>query len=355
MRHDSTTGMGSIRNASMDACTVRSRRAGSTRARSRLALSAFCLGLVSSDPGRAQEAYPAKPLQLVVTTAAGGALDLVARTIADRLSAALRQPIVIDNQPAGNGSVAAGAFAKANPDGHTLMMVVDSTVTINPHLYRNLPYDPARDFAPVSLITRLPLVLIARPGLEAGNLKELIALAQANPGKLNYASTGVGTQLHIGMELFKLLTKTDIVHVPYRATTSAMADLMGGRIDLVLIGLSSAKAQVESGKLRAYAIAAPQRSPLMPDVPSAEEAGLPGFEVRSWFGMFAPAKTPPAIVERLSREIRQASSDPKFVSALAPQGMQIVASSPAEMAQAIREDAKKWGDVIRETGTTINQ
>jgi tripartite-type tricarboxylate transporter receptor subunit TctC len=311
--------------------------------------------LPSPGPALAQDSYPSKPIQLVVTTAAGGALDLVARTVADRLSAAMHQPIIIENQPAGNGSVAAGQFAKAIPDGHTLMMVVDSTVTINPHLYRNLNYDPFRDFAPVSVVTRLPLVLVSNPAVQAKSLQELIALAKANPGKLTYGSTGVGTQLHIGMEMFKLMTKTDILHVPYRATTAAMADLMGGRIDVVLIGLSSAKAQVEAGKLRAYAIAAPQRSPLMPAVPSADEAGLPGYEVRSWFGMFAPAKTPQAVIERLSREIKTASTDPKFVAALAPQGMQIIASSSDEMAQALRDDFKKWGDVIRETGTTINQ
>jgi tripartite-type tricarboxylate transporter receptor subunit TctC len=316
---------------------------------------ALGLALLSGVAARAQDGYPSKPIQLVVTTAAGGALDLVARAVADRLSAALQQPIVIENQPAGNGSVAAGQFAKATPDGHTLMMVVDSTVTINPHLYRNLNYDAFRDFAPVSVVSRLPLVLIGNPAVQAGNLQELIALAKANSGKLNYASTGVGTQLHIGMEMFKLMTKTDIVHVPYRSTTGAMADLMGGRIDLVLIGLSSAKAQIESGKLRAYAIAAPHRSPLLPDVPSADEAGLPGYEVSSWFGMFAPAKTPPSVIERLSREIKKASTDAKFISALVPQGMQIIASSPDEMAQAMRADSKKWGDVIRQTGTTIEQ
>jgi tripartite-type tricarboxylate transporter receptor subunit TctC len=318
-------------------------------------LSVLGIGLLSAVSVRAQDNYPSKPIQVVVTTAAGGALDLVARTVADRLSPALHQPIIIDNQPAGNGSVAAGQFAKATPDGHTLMMVVDSTVTINPHLYRNLSYDAFRDFAPVSVVTRLPLVLVSNPAVQARDLKELIAVIKANPGKLNYASTGVGTQLHIGMEMFKLLTKTDIVHVPYRATTSAMTDLLGGRIDLALIGLSSAKMQVESGKLRPYAIAAPQRTSLMPDVPTAEEAGLPGFTVRSWFGMFAPARTPPGVIERLSREIKKASTDPKFVEALAPQGMQILASSPEEMAQALREDFKTWGDVIRDTGTTINQ
>jgi tripartite-type tricarboxylate transporter receptor subunit TctC len=303
----------------------------------------------------AQEGSPSKPIQLVVTTAAGGALDLVARTVADRLSASMHQPIIIDNQPAGNGTVAAGQFARATPDGHTLMMVVDSTVTINPHLYRNVSYDPFRDFAPVSVVTKLPLVLVSNPAVQATNLAELIALIRANPGKLNYASTGVGTQLHIGVEMFKLLTRTDIVHVPYRATTSAMADLLGGRIDLALIGLSSAKMEVESGKLRAYAIASVQRSALMPDVPTAAEAGVPGFEVRSWFGMFAPAKTPQGVIERLAREIKTASTDAKFIEALAPQGMQIIASSPAEMAQALREDSQKWGDVIRATGTTINQ
>ena len=318
-------------------------------------LSVLGIGLFSAPSAHAQDNYPWKPIQLVVTTAAGGALDLVARTVADGLSAAMHQPIIIDNQPAGNGSVAAGQFAKAMADGHTLMMVVDSTVTINPHLYRHLNYDPFRDFAPVSIVTRLPLMLVGNPGVPARDLQELIAYAKTNPGKLNYASTGVGTQLHIGMEMFKLLTNTDIVHVPYRATTSAMADLLGGRIDLALLGLSSVKAQVESGKLRAYAIAAPQRASLMPDIVTADEAGLPGFEVRSWFGMLAPAKAPQSVIDRLAREIKKASIDPKFVAALAPQGMQIVASSPEEMAQAMREDSKKWGDVIRQTGTTINQ
>jgi tripartite-type tricarboxylate transporter receptor subunit TctC len=157
------------------------------------------------------------------------------------------------------------------------------------------------------------------------------------------------------MEMFKLMTGTDIVHVPYRATTSAMTDLVGGRIDLALIGLSSAKMQVDSGKLRAYAIAAPRRSSLMPDLPTAAEVGLPGYEVRSWFGMLAPPRTPTSIIDRLSREIRLASTDPKFVAALEPQGMEIIASSPEEMAKAMREDFNKWGKVIRETGTTINQ
>lgn len=307
-----------------------------------------------AQPAAAQSTYPDRTIQLVVTTAAGGALDLVARTVAERLSESLQQPVVIENQPAANGSVAAGQFVKAEPDGYKLMMVVDSTVTINPSLYKNLAYDGFRDFAPVSLVTRLPLVLIGNPSIKAGNLRELIDLAKANPGKLNYASTGVGTQLHIGMELFKLMSGTNIVHVPYRATTGAMTDLLGGTIDLVLIGLSSAKAQVEGGKLKAFAIAASQRSSLLPEVPSADEAGLPGYDVQSWFGLFAPAKTPPQIISKLAQEIKAASKHPKFIAALEPQGMQIVASSPEEMAEAMRVGARKWGDVIRQTGVTIN-
>ena len=301
--------------------------------------------------GQAQESYPSKPIQLVVTTAAGGALDLVARAVAERLSESMRQPVIIENQPAGNGSVAAGQFAKAPPDGHTLMMMVDSTVTINPHLYKNLNYDAFRDFAPVSVVTRLPLVLIGSPTVQAGNLRELIEFAKANPGKLNYASTGVGTQLHIGMELFKLMTETDIVHVPYRATTAAIADVIGGRIELVLVGLSSAKPQIDGGRLRAFGISSPQRSSLLPDVPTMDEAGLPNYYVYSWFGMFAPAKTPQHIVERLAAEIQKAAKDPRFIATLVPQGMQIVASSPQDTLTAMRNDSKRWGERDRHNGS----
>ena len=189
-------------------------------------------------------------------------------------------------------------------------------------------------------------MLVGNPAVQAHNLQELIALAKANPGKLNYASTGVGTQLHIGMEMFKLMTKTDIVHVPYRATTSAIADLLGGRVDLVLIGLSSAKAQVESGKLRAYAIAASQRSLLMPEVPSADEAGLPGYEVRSGSACSHRPRRRRASSNAWRARSRRPSTDPKFVGALTPQGMQIIASSPQEMARRCVRIPRNGADVI---------
>ena len=291
---------------------------------------------------------------MIVTTAAGGAGDLVARALADRLSQTMGQPVIIENQPAGNGAVAAGQVARAAPDGYTLMSVVDSTLTINPHLYRNLPYDPFRDFTPVSIVSTLPLVLVINSAVKANDVAELIALAKANPGKLNYASTGIGTVLHVGMELFKLMTKTEIVHVPYRATTTAMADVMGGRIDMILIGQSSVKPLMEAGKLRVLAIASPRRSELMPEIPTLEEAGVPGYEVRSWFGMLAPAGTPQGIVDRLSGEVKRAAADPRFVTTLAPLGMQIIAGSPADMRTAMKADSSKWGELIVATGITIN-
>ena len=271
----------------------------------------------------AQESYPSKPIRLVVTTAAGGANDLVARTVAERLSEGLGQPVVVENLPAGNGSVAGGQVARAAPDGYTLMIVVDSTLTVNPHLYTNITYDVFRDFTPIAIITRLPVLLVANNGVKANNVSELIALAKAEPGKLNYASTGVGTLLHIGMELFKLMTKTDIVHVPYRATTTSMADLMGGRIDVLLTGVSSAKALAEGGKLKILAIGS-QRSLLLPDVPTIAESGVPGYDVSSWFAMLAPPNMPPSLVDRLTAELKKAANDPRFIATLVPQGMQIV-------------------------------
>jgi tripartite-type tricarboxylate transporter receptor subunit TctC len=291
---------------------------------------------------------------LIVTTAAGGAGDLVARASADRLSQSMGQPVIIENQPAGNGAVAAGQVARAAPDGYTLMSVVDSTLTINPHLYRNLPYDPFRDFTPVGIVSTLPLVLVINSAVKANDVAELIALAKANPGKLNYASTGIGTVLHVGMELFKLMTKTEIVHVPYRATTTAMADVMGGRIDMILIGQSSVKPLMEAGKLRVLAIASRRRSELMPEIPTLEEAGVPGYEVRSWFGMLAPAGTPQGIVDRLSGEVKKAAAEPRFVATLAPLGMQIIAGSSADMRAAMKADSSKWGELIAAAGITIS-
>jgi tripartite-type tricarboxylate transporter receptor subunit TctC len=251
--------------------------------------------------------------------------------------------------------VAAGQVARAAPDGYTLLFLVDSTLTINPHLYRNLPYDAARDFAPISIVTRMPNGIIANMNVQANTIQELIAFAKANPGKLSYASPGIGSAPHIGMELFKLMTGTDILHVPYRATTAVMADILGGRVDLVLFGQVAVRGHVEAGKVKMLALASAQRSPLLPQIPTAEESGLPGYVVNSLYEMVAPANTPQAIVDQLARAIKQAATDPRFIAALAPQGMEIVASTPQEMLETTLADSKKWGEVIAATGTTVNR
>jgi tripartite-type tricarboxylate transporter receptor subunit TctC len=321
-----------------------------------LLLSVLCLALtVHPVPACAQQSYPSKPIRLIVTTAAGGAADAVARAVAERLSESMRQSVIVENRPGANGALAADQVARAAPDGYTLLLLVDSTLTINPHLYRDLPYDAFRDFRPISIVTKMPNGLVTNATVKAYDVRELISLAKASPGKLTYASMGIGSAAHIGMELFKLMTKTDIVHVPYRAATGAMADVIGGRVDMILIGQSAVRGQLETGKLKILGIASPQRSPLLPDVPTMAEAGVPGYEVSSSNVVLAPAKTPPSIIDQLSRELKKAAADPRFISALAPQGMQIISSSPEEALAAMRADSRKWGEVITTTGTTINQ
>jgi tripartite-type tricarboxylate transporter receptor subunit TctC len=288
----------------------------------------------------------------VVTTAAGGADDFVARAVAQRLSATMGQPIIIENEPAGNGSVAAGEVARAPADGFTLMMVVDSTLTINPHLYKTIHYDVFRDFTPISIISRLPTVLLARADLPANNVQELIALAHAHPGKLNYASTGVGTVLHVGMEMFEI-TKTNIVHVPYRSTPGALNDLMAGRIDVMLAGIGNALSH--NDKIKVLAVTSPQRSPLLPNIPTVAESGVPGFDLTSWFALLGPPRLPQPIMDRLTGELKRAAGDPQFRSMFEKVGMQAVVSSPQDMRAAMESDSKKWGDVIKAIGLTINQ
>lgn len=326
------------------------------RRRSLAVLLPFLLGVRLGDLNTqawAEESYPSKVIHLVVTTAAGGADDFVARTVAQRLSATMGRPVIIENEPAGNGSVAAGEVSRAPADGYTLIMVVDSTLTINPHLYKTLGYDVFRDFTPISIISRLPTVLLARADLPANNVQELIALAHTRPGKLNYASTGVGTVLHVGMEMFKIATKTDIVHVPYRSTPGAQNDLMAGRIDVMLAGIGAALSH--NDKLKVLAITSPQRSPLLPNIPTVAESGVPGFNLTSWFAMLGPPHLPQTIMDRLTAELNKAAADPQFRSLFEKVGMQIVVSSPQQMRAEMEADSKKWGEVIKTIGLTISQ
>jgi tripartite-type tricarboxylate transporter receptor subunit TctC len=244
---------------------------------------------------------------------------------------------------------------RAAPDGYTLFMAVDTNLVVNPSLYPNLAYDPVRDFIPISIIAKVHLVLVASAKLEANSVAELIALAKTNPGKLNYASIGLGTQAHLGMELFKLMTKTDIAQVSYRGTAPAMTDIAGGVVEVMFTGPPSAMALAAGGKVKLLAVAAPQRSPLMPQVPTVAEAGVPGYELAGWFGLLAPAKTPASVVDRLVGEVKKAVADPRLKDRLTEQGLEVFGSSSDEMRTIMQADTRKWADVIAATGAKIPQ
>jgi tripartite-type tricarboxylate transporter receptor subunit TctC len=314
------------------------------------AFSLICAGSMSL--AQAQD-YPSHPIKFILPQPAGGAVDLIARTLGERLSEQMKQPVVVENRPGANGGLAAADVARSTPDGYTLFVAVDTNLVVNPSLYPNLPYDPFRDFAPISVLTRLPLVLVANPQVPASNVRELIAYAKANPGKLNYASIGLGTQQHLGMELFKLMTKTDINQVEYRGTAAAMTDVIAGNVDIMFTGTPSAQGMSEGGKLKLLAVTGKTRSPLLPDVPTVEESGVPGFTLSGWFGILAPAKTPKPILIRLTAEVHKATADPTFVQKMNVQGLEVIGSTPAEMLALMQSDTKKWADVIRLTGVKI--
>jgi tripartite-type tricarboxylate transporter receptor subunit TctC len=299
--------------------------------------------------------FPSRPIKLVLPQPAGGAVDLIARSVGELLSEQLKQPLIVENMPGANGSLAGAAVARAAPDGYTLMMAVDSNLVINPTLYDNLNYDPFRDFTPIGVIAKLHMVLVANPKVEAASARELIAYAKAHPNKLNYAGIGIGSAMHMGMELFKFMTKTEINHVSYRGTAQAMNDVVAGVIDVMFTGPPSAKSMSEGGKLKLLAVASPQRMPLMPEVPTVAESGVPGYEMGSWFGLLAPSRTPKPIVDRLSQEVNKAVNNPRFSDKMKAQGLQIVGSTSAQMLAIMQADTRKWADLVQAAGIKISQ
>jgi len=324
------------------------------------AIAVVCFSVAASltalgGSARADEPYPSKPIRLILPQPAGGAVDLIARSLADRLSESTRQPVIVENQPGANGGLAAAQVMRSTPDGYTLFMAVDTNLVVNPSLYPNLTYDPFRDFIPISIIAKVYLVLVASSKIEANSVRELLAFARANPAKLNYASIGLGTQAHLGMELFKMMTKTDIAQVSYRGTAPAMTDIAAGVVDVMFTGPPSAMALATGGKVKMLAVASPERSSLMPQLPTVQEAGVPGYELGGWFGLLAPAKTPKSVVDRLTGEVRKAVADPKLKERLTEQGLDVFGSSSEEMLAVMRADTKKWGEVIAATGAKIPQ
>jgi tripartite-type tricarboxylate transporter receptor subunit TctC len=310
---------------------------------------------VLAAPGRAEDRYPSRPVKLVLPQPAGGAVDLIARALADRLAEQMGQPFIVENMPGANGSLAGGNVARSPSDGYTLMLAVDSNLVVNPSLYHSLTYDPFKDFAPISIVARVNMVLVANPKVSANSVKELIAYAKAYPNKLNYAEIGIGSAMHMGMELFKFMTKTEINRVSYRGTAPAITDVVAGNVDLMFTGPPSAKSMSEGGKLKLLAVASPERIALLPDVPTVAEAGVPGYTMAGWFGLLAPAKTSNSIVERLSAETRTAVNNQIFKERMKSVGLEVDGGTPAAMLEAMRSDTQRWAELIKATGITIPQ
>jgi tripartite-type tricarboxylate transporter receptor subunit TctC len=297
--------------------------------------------------------YPTQPIRVIVTVPPGGGVDAVTRIIADKLRQRLGQPVVVENRGGQAGNFGAEAVFAAEPDGYTLMASQPAPLTVNALLYRKLNYDPA-GFVPIAIMTTIPNTLTVRPDFPAKTAEELIAYARANPGKLNYASQGTGTTSHLTAELFQSRTGTKMVHVPYKGTAPALNDLIASHVDLMFTELASALELHRAGKARILAVAAAQRSPQLPDVPTLIEAGVPGFESGTWNAISAPPKTPPAIVTKLNQAIVEALNAPDVRAHLATLSTEPVETTPAQAADFIRADASRWADVIRAAGVAAD-
>jgi tripartite-type tricarboxylate transporter receptor subunit TctC len=306
---------------------------------------------MSAFAARAGESYPNRPLRMIVPYAPGGNTDVLARLIAQRLGSALGQQVVVDNRPGGNTLIGTELLARAPADGYT-MMLTTLTVTVVPTLYRKLPYDAVKDFAPLTLAVTLPNVLVVHPTVPAKSVKELIAHAKANPGKLSYASTGSGTSPHLSMELLKTMAGIDLVHVPYKGGGPAMTDLIGGQIAAQFIGLPVAIPHMNSGKLRALGVTSIKRASVAPNVPTIAET-LPGYELDPWFGMFLPAAVPRDIAERLQSEVFRILRAPDMKDHLNGMGAEPVGSTPAEFAKHIRAEIEKYRVIVKAAGIKV--
>jgi tripartite-type tricarboxylate transporter receptor subunit TctC len=296
--------------------------------------------------------YPTRPIKLLVGASAGGTTDTMARTIAEPLSAAFGQPVLVENRPGAGGNLAAEAVARAAPDGYTLLVSFTSH-TINATLYPKLPFDPVADFSAVAMISTVPSLLVGNPRLPAKDLAELIALAKAKSGKLTIGIGGIGSSLHLAGDRFKMMAGLDILNVPYKGTAPALTDVLGGQVDLMFISLVTGSAQVQAGNLRAFGVTSAKRQPSFPDLPAIGEI-VPGFESEAWFGVFGPAKLPAEIVDKLNHAILAALKQPRMREQLTREGANPAALTPAEFATFVREDIARWAPVVRASGAKPN-
>ncbi len=300
------------------------------------------------------QAYPVKPIRLVVPFPPGGATDILARAVAQKLTDAWGQSVIVDNRPGAGGNIGSELVAKAAPDGYTLEMGTVGTHAINASLYSKMPYDHVRDFAPVILVAGVPNVLVVNPGLPVNSVQELIAYAKANPGKLNFASSGSGTSIHLAGELFKVMAGVQMTHVPYKGSSPALQDLLGGQVQLMFDNLPPSLPHIKAGKLRALGVTSATRAPALPDVPTIAESGLPGFEASSWFGVLAPAGTPPAIIAKLNAEIAKWLDTPEAKEKMLALGANAAGGTPEDFAKHIAAETAKWAKVVKESGAKVD-
>ncbi len=317
-----------------------------------LALAALLL-FAASSAAPAQD-YPAKPIRLVVPFTPGGSTDILARLVGQKLTEAFGQQIIIDNRPGAGGTIGVEITAKSVPDGYTLVMGHIGTFGVNPSLYPKLPYDAIKDFQPITLVATVPNMMSVTPSLPAKSAREFIALARAKPGTLNFGSGGNGSAAHLAGEYFKLLTKTDIVHIPYKGTAPAVTDLIAGNISMMITGVPPQIAHVKSGKLRALAVATAKRLPAFPDLPTIAEAGVTGYEATQWYGILAPAGTPKAIVTRLNAAIVRALHNADVKERLAAGSAEPAGNTPEQFGAFIRKEIARWAPVIKASGAQPN-
>jgi len=302
-------------------------------------------------PAAAQtsDAWPSKPLRLILPFPPGGGTDILGRLISERLSATLGQPVVTENRGGAGGNVGAETAARSAPDGYTIVLVAPS-LAISKSLYSKLNYDAVKDFAPVSLVATVPNVMVTHPSVPANTLAEFIRLAKTKPGEMNFGSGGSGTSNHLAGELFNIVAGVKLVHVPYKGVNLAMNDVLAGQIHLVVIGVPAAAPHIKAGRLRALALVAPQRAAALPEVPTVAEAGLPNFEVTTWYGILAPAGTPRTIVTRLNADLVKIMHSPDLKERLAAMATDPATSTPEEFADYIKREIAKWGEVVRQAG-----
>ena len=296
--------------------------------------------------------YPSRPLRMIVPTAPGGGTDFTGRLVAAKLSESLGQQVVVENRGGGGGSVGADNAAKSTPDGYTLLLGSIATHAVNPALYKKLPYDHLKDFAPVSLIGTVPNAMVVHPSVPVKSMQEFITYAKANPGKINYGSSGVGSPPHLSMDLLRSMTGINLVHVPYKGAGPALADLLGGQVQAMCTSLAGLINFIKSGRVRVLGVTTAKRNPQLPEVPTIVESGVPGYEVTIWYAVFAPVATPKAIVQKLNAEMVKALNAPEMKERMALQGMDPAPSTPAELAAFVKAETVKWAKAAKDSGAT---